>query len=435
MREAFRASIVHCLADAGQVSEKGSDPFVLEYFEDGLLIIEDGVVVETGDASALLPQLDAAVSVTDYTGKIIVPGFIDCHVHFPQLDIIASHGEQLLDWLNRYAYPVEAAFADEAHAREVAGVFLDELLVNGTTTALVFGTVHPHSADAIFEAAKARGMRLIAGKVLMDINCPAELRDDPVSAYADSKTLIERWHGKDRLGYAITPRFALTSSEEQLAAAGRLAAEYPDVWVHTHLAENIAEVEEIAQQFPDSRSYLDVYDRFGLLRERSVFAHCLHMDEIDRQCMAEKGGAVAFCPTSNLFLGSGLFDLHAMRQADVPVGLGSDVGGGTSLSMLKTASEAYKVLHLQDQALPAASALYLATLGAAEALYLDDKIGNFEQGMEADFVVLDPAGTSLSKRRTDISSSIEETLFAITMLGDDRHVAATYVAGAKARIR
>ena len=435
MREAFRASIVHCLADASQLSEKGSDPFVLEYFEDGLLIIEDGVVLEAGDASVLLPQLDAAVSVTDYTGKIIVPGFIDCHVHFPQLDIIASYGEQLLDWLNRYAYPVEAAFADEAHAREVAGVFLDELLVNGTTTALVFGTVHPHSADAIFEAAKARGMRLIAGKVLMDINCPAELRDDPVSAYADSKTLIERWHGKDRLGYAITPRFALTSSEEQLAAAGRLAAEYPDVWVHTHLAENTAEVEEIAQQFPDSRSYLDVYDRFGLLRERSVFAHCLHMDEKDRQCMAEKGGAAAFCPTSNLFLGSGLFDLHAMRQADVPVGLGSDVGGGTSLSMLKTASEAYKVLHLQDQALPAASALYLATLGAAEALYLDDKIGNFEPGMEADFVVLDPAGTSLSKRRTDISSSIEETLFAITMLGDDRHVAATYVAGAKARIR
>ena len=435
MREAFRASIVHCLADASQLSEKGSDPFVLEYFEDGLLIIEDGVVLEAGDASVLLPQLDAAVSVTDYTGKIIVPGFIDCHVHFPQLDIIASYGEQLLDWLNRYAYPVEAAFADEAHAREVAGVFLDELLVNGTTTALVFGTVHQHSADAIFEAAKARGMRLIAGKVLMDINCPAELRDDPVSAYADSKTLIERWHGKDRLGYAITPRFALTSSEEQLAAAGRLAAEYPDVWVHTHLAENTAEVEQIAQQFPDSRSYLDVYDRFGLLRERSVFAHCLHMDEKDRQCMAEKGGAAAFCPTSNLFLGSGLFDLHAMRQANVPVGLGSDVGGGTSLSMLKTASEAYKVLHLQDQALPAASALYLATLGAAKALYLDDKIGNFEQGMEADFVVLDPAGTSLSKRRTDISSSIEETLFAITMLGDDRHIAATYVAGAKARIR
>jgi len=441
MREAFRASIAHCRAhpQRGQTPfrEKGSDPFVfyLEHFEDGLLVVEDGVIVEAGDASALLPQLGEAVSVTDYAGKIIVPGFIDCHVHFPQLDIIASYGEQLLDWLNRYAFPVEAEFSDEAHAHEVAGVFLDELLVNGTTTALVFGTVHPHSADAIFEAAASRGMRLIAGKVLMDSHCPAELQDDPVSAYADSKSLIERWHGKGRLGYAITPRFALTSSEEQLAAAGRLAAEYPDVWMHTHLAENRAEVEVIAQQFPDSRSYLDVYDHYGLLRERSVFAHCLHMDDSDRQCMATKGGAAAFCPTSNLFLGSGLFDLAAMRSANVRVGLGTDVGGGTSLSLLKTASEAYKVLHLQEQALPASDALYLATLGGAEALDLDDKIGNFEHGKEADFVVLDPAGTPLSERRNRLSSSIEETLFAVMMLGDDRHVAATYVAGSKVRIR
>jgi guanine deaminase len=429
MREAFRASIAHCRA------QKGSDPFYLEYFDDGLLIVEDGVVVEAGDAAALLPQLGDAVSITDYSGKIIVPGFIDCHVHFSQLDIIASYGEQLLDWLNRYAFPVEAEFSDEAHAREVAGVFLDELLANGTTTALVFGTVHPHSADAIFEAAETRGMRLIAGKVLMDSHCPVELRDDPVSAYEDSKALIERWHGKGRLGYAITPRFALTSSEEQLAAAGRLAAEYPDVWMHTHLAENTAEVEVIAQQFPNSRSYLDVYDHFGLLRERSVFAHCLHMDDRDRRCMARKGGSAAFCPTSNLFLGSGLFDLEAMWSANVRVGLGTDVGGGTSLSLLKTASEAYKVLHLQEQALPARSALYLATLGAAKALYLDDKIGNFERGKEADFVVLDPAGTPLTDRRCKLSSSIEETLFAITMLGDDRHIAETYVMGSKAKIR
>ena len=428
MRQAYRASVVHCLADPGEEAVATA----LEVFEDGLLIIEDGVVVIAGDAMSLLPDLPDAVPVTDYRGKLIVPGFIDCHVHFPQLDIIASYGEQLLDWLNRYAYPAEAAFADADHAREIAAVFLDELLKNGTTTALVFGTVHPHSADAIFEAAQSRGMRLIAGKVLMDINCPEELQDDPESAYADSKVLIERWHGKDRLGYAITPRFALTSSEEQLAAAGRLASEYPDVWIHTHLAENKAEVAEIAEQFPNSRSYLDVYDHFGLLRERAVFAHCLHMDDEDRQCLSTKGGAAAFCPTSNLFLGSGLFDLRAMRIANVRCGLGSDVGGGTSLSMLKTASEAYKVLHLQDQAMPAASALYLATLGAAEALYLDDKIGNFETGKEADFVVLDPAGTSISKRRTDVASTIEETLFALTMLADDRNIAATYVAGNQA---
>ena len=431
MRQAFRAAVLHCLADPGEES----DASALQFFDDGLLLVEDGRVIDIGDASTLMQQLGDDIAITEFPGKIIVPGFIDCHVHYPQLDIIASYGAQLLDWLNQYAFPVEAMFADEDHAREVAGVFLDELLRNGTTTALVFGTVHAHSADAIFEAAESRGMRLIAGKVLMDKNCPNELQDTPESAYADSKALIERWHGKGRLGYAITPRFALTSSEAQLAAAGRLASEYPDVWIHTHLAENKAEVEEIARQFPDSRSYLDVYDKNGLLRERSVFAHCLHMDDEDRTCMASKGGAAAFCPTSNLFLGSGLFDLRAMRAAGIRVGLGTDIGGGTSLSLLTTASEAYKVLHLQDQALPAPRALYLATLGAAEALYLDDKVGNFEPGKEADFAVLDPAGSSLTERRIRVASSIEESLFAITMLADDRHIAATYVAGKRSLIK
>ena len=263
----------------------------------------------------------------------------------------------------------------------------------------------------------------------MDRNCPEELRDDPESAYTDSKSLIERWHGKGRLGYAITPRFALTSSDAQLEAAGRLADEYPDVWIHTHLAENTDEVEEVAQLFPDSKSYLDVYDRYGLLRERSVFAHCLHMNGDDRRCMAEKGGAAAFCPTSNLFLGSGLFDLQSMRDAQVRCGLGTDIGGGTSLSLLRTAGEAYKVLHLQGQALPATRALYLATLGAAEALYLDDKIGNFEVGKEADFVVLDPSASSITARRNNSASSIEEKLFALMMLADDRNVAATFING------
>ena len=425
MRQAFRASIMHCLADPGA----GSAATACEQFDDGLLIVEDGVVVEVGAAAALMPQLGESADLHDFPDKLIVPGFIDCHVHFPQLDIIASYGEQLLDWLNRYAYPAEAHFVDEDYAREVADVFLDELLRNGTTTALVFGTVHAHSADAIFEAAEKRNMRLIAGKVLMDRNCPEELRDDPDSAYSDSKILIERWHGKGRLGYAITPRFALTSSDAQLEAAGRLAEEYPDVWIHTHLAEHTDEVEEVAQLFPDSKSYLDVYDRYGLLRERSVFAHCLHMSGDDRRCMAEKGGAAAFCPTSNLFLGSGLFDLQSMRDAQVRCGLGTDIGGGTSLSLLRTAGEAYKVLHLQDQALPATRALYLATLGAAEALYLDDKIGNFEAGKEADFVVLDPTASVLTARRSNAASTIEEILFALMMLADDRNVAATFING------
>ena len=429
MRQAFRAPILHCLSDPGEES-LGS---AYEYFDDGLLIIENGSIAELGHAATLLQGLAEDVLLTEFPGKLIVPGFVDCHVHFPQLDIIASYGEQLLDWLQRYAYPVEARFSDPNYAREVATVFVDELLNNGTTTALVFGTVHPHSADAIFEAAEARDMRLIAGKVLMDCNCPDELKDDADSAYIDSKALIEHWHGRGRLGYAITPRFALTSTEEQLAAAGKLAREYPDVWIHTHLAENESEVEQIARQFPSSRSYLDVYDQYGLLRERAVFAHCLHLDDHDRACMADKGGAAAFCPTSNLFLGSGLFDLAAMRAASVRCGLGTDVGGGTSLSLLKTASEAYKVLHLQNHALPATRALYLATLGAAEALYLEDKIGNFLPGKEADFVVLDPDGSRLTARRTAAAETIEEAFFALLTLADDRHVEATFVRGAEQR--
>jgi guanine deaminase len=423
--EAFRAAVLHCLADPGETA----DPAAWEYIEDGLLLVADGRIVALGDAASVPPP--PAATVIDYRGKLVVPGFVDCHVHFPQLDIIGAFGAQLLDWLNRYAYPAEARFADADHAREVAGAFIGELLRNGTTTALVFGTVHPHSADAIFEAAAARNMRLIAGKVLMDSNCPAELRDDPETGYADSKALIERWHGHGRLAYAITPRFALTSSAEQLAAAGRLAREYPDAWVHTHLAENMDEVEAAARRFPDSRSYLDIYDRFGLVRERSVFAHCLHMDDVDRECMARKGGGAAFCPTSNLFLGSGLFDLRAMRAAGVRCGLGTDVGGGTSLSLPRTASEAYKVLHLREQALPAMRALYLATLGAAETLYLDREIGNFEPGKEADFVVLDFAGSSLTARRTAAAATIEEKLFALFTLADDRNIAATYVLGQK----
>ena len=423
--EALRASILHCLADPGE----GSKPSAWEYFEDGLLAVHDGRIVDAGPADAVRARLPADIEVTDYAGKLIVPGFIDCHVHFPQLDIIGSYGAQLLDWLNQYAYPVEAKFADPDHAREVANAFVDELLRNGTTTALVFGTVHAHSADAIFEAAEARSMRLIAGKVLMDSNCPEELRDSPDSGYAESKALIERWHGKGRLGYAITPRFALTSSPEQLAAAGKLADEYPDTWIHTHLAENMDEVEQIARQFPDSRSYLDVYEQFGLVRERAVFAHCLHMNDQDRASMAANRAAAAFCPTSNLFLGSGLFDLTAMREAGVCCGLGTDVGGGTSLSLLRTASEAYKVLHLREHALPATQALYLATLGAAEALRLEDKIGNFEEGKEADFAVLDFEGSNLTARRCAAASTIEEKLFALMTLADDRNVAATYVEG------
>ena len=428
MRTAFRGSVFHCLADPGE----HDDEQAVVWFEDGLLVVEDGMIEVLGEADALMGSLSDDTQVEDYSGKLIVPGLIDCHVHYPQIDVIGSYGEELLDWLNRYAYPGEMRFADEDYAREVAAVFVDELVRNGTTTALVFGTVHAHSADAIFEAAAAKNMRLIAGKVLMDSNCPEALKDSAATGYEHSKQLIERWHGKGRLGYAITPRFALTSSEAQLEAAGRLAAEHPDVWVHTHLAENHDEVEQISRLFPWSSSYLDVYDHFGLVRERSVFAHCLHLQDDECRLLANSGAAAAHCPTSNMFLGSGLFDLRRLHEQQVRVGLGTDVGGGTSLSLLKTMREAYKVLHLQQQPLPPGRALFLATLGAARALYLDDRIGNFAAGKEADFIVLDPRGTSISAHRTALASSLGELLFAFIVLGDDRNVAATYLQGMRA---
>jgi len=425
VRKAFRASILHCLADPGEQADSSA----IEYFSDGLLIVEDGHVVALGGAESMVAGLADDIEVTDYRGKLIVPGFIDCHVHFPQVDIIGSYGEQLMDWLNRYAYPAEEAFTDADHAHVVAGFFADELLRNGTTTALVFPTVHPQSVDAIFGAAEQRRMRMLSGKVLMDQNCPESLRDDPDSAYHESRRLLEKWHGRHRLGYAITPRFAVTSSEAQLRAAGKLAAEFPDVHVHTHLAENHDECAMIARQFPWSRSYLDVYEQLGLVRERSVFAHCLHLDDQDRTLLAERGAAIAFCPTSNLFLGSGLFDLGAARQCDIRTGIATDVGGGTSLSMFRTLSDGYKVLLLQGQKLPAFRALYLATLGAANALYLDDKIGNFVAGKEADFVVIDYAATSITRRRLSYCVDIAERLFALITLADERSIAATYILG------
>jgi guanine deaminase len=431
MQKAFRGSIFHCLADPGPHAEESA----VEHIEDGVLVVADGRVKIVGPAREIMPTLAPGTAVEDYSTKLILPGLIDCHVHSAQVDIIASYGEQLLDWLNRYAYPVEMRFADEEHAREVARFFIDELLRNGTTTAAVFTTVHPQSADALFAAAEARNMRLIAGKVLMDEHCPEELRDDPESAYEDSKALIEKWHGKGRLGYGITPRFALTSSAAQLEAASTLAAEFGDTWVQTHLAENQEEVDEIARKFPWSRSYLDVYEHFGLLRERSVFAHCLHLDETDRKLMASKGAAGAFCPTSNLFLGSGMFNLQSMTDAGVRVGLATDVGAGTSMSMFRTMSEAYKMLHLQGQPLPASRALYLATLGAAEALYLDECIGNFVAGKDADFVVIDTGASHITARRAAAAETLDELLFAMIFLGDDRNIEATYLMGERSSLQ
>ena len=423
--QAFRGSILHCLDDPGNDVASAA----VAFFKDGLLLVENGLISQLGDASALLANLPGDIEVEDYSGKLILPGFVDVHIHFPQTDMIASYGEQLLDWLEKYAFPSERRFEDADHAAEVAEFFLDELLRNGTTTAQVLGTVHPGSVDAIFEAAAARDLRLIAGKVLMDRNCPEDLQDTADTAYRDSKTLIERWHRQGRLLYAITPRFAPTSTEAQLERTSQLAREHVDCFMHTHLAENKAECAWVADLYPGTRSYLDVYDRFGLLRERSVFAHCIHLDRTDRERMAETGAAMAFCPSANLFLGSGLFDIGAAKELGVRVGLGTDVGAGTSFNQLRTLSDAYKATQLNGQKLAPLQALYLATLAGAKALYLDDKIGNFETGKEADFLVIDWQSTPLLGRRVEAAKDLVEKLFALIMLGDDRAIFATHIMG------
>jgi guanine deaminase len=422
---AYRASILHFLSDPGA----RDDPSAAEHFDDGLLVVADGRVLRAGVASDLLPTLPAGAQVTDCRPGLIVPGFVDTHIHYAQTDMIASYGARLLDWLETYTFPAECRFSDAAHASAVCEFFLDELVRNGTTTALVFATVHRQSVDAFFEAARARGMRMIAGKVLMDRNCPGELRDTARDGVRESAELIEKWHGRDRLGYAITPRFAITSTDEQLRLAGDLARANPSVHVHTHVAENVEEVAWARELFPWSRSYLDVYDRFGLLRERSVFAHCIHLDADDRRRMGASGAAAAFCPTSNLFLGSGLFDMGAADRDGIRVGLATDVGGGTSFSMLRTLAEAYKVVQMSGQSLGALRAFYLATLGGARALDLEREIGNFLPGKEADFVVLDFAATPLLARRTALARTLAERLFALMTLGDDRCVRQTYVMG------
>ena len=427
---AFRGEILDFVGDPATLGETA-----WRHFADGVLVVRGGKVAAVGPAAAMLAAIPDGAVVTDYRGKLILPGFVDTHVHYAQTDMIASHGAQLLEWLEKYTFPAEARFADPEHARDVAEFFVAELLRNGTTTAMVFATTHKVSVDAIFEAARARSMRVIAGKVLTDRNVPQAIRDTAESGYDDSRALIAQWHGRERLTYAVTPRFAPTSTERQLDLCGRLLEEHPDVYLQSHVAENLGEVAWVAELYPWSRSYLDVYDHFGLLRERAVYAHCIHLDAADRKRMADTGAAMSFCATSNLFLGSGLFDLGAAHECGVRVGLGTDVGAGTTLSMLRTMEESYKVCQLAGQSLSPMQAFYLATLGGAAALYLEDRIGNFDIGKEADFVVLDPKATPHLARRMERTTTLAERLFAFMIMGDDRAVHATHVLGALAHAR
>jgi guanine deaminase len=399
---------------------------------DGLLVVEDGIILAAGDFAETAPRFPG-LALREYPGKLITPGFVDTHIHYPQTDCIAAFGHQLLDWLDRHILPAELAFADAAHARSTADFFLGELLRNGTTSALVFATLHEASVDALFAAALARDMRIISGKVLMDLG-PEYLRDTPGPDRAESEALIGRWRGRGRLGYAVTPRFALTSSDAQLAMAGELLTAHPDALLHTHLAENPAEIAAVETRFGDCPDYLGVYEKFGLVGPRSIFAHCIHLDGGALARMAQAGAGAALCPTSNLFLGSGLFDLAALDHAGVQVGFGTDIGAGTSFSMLATLGEAYKVCQLRGHALDPFRALHLATAGGAAILGIADRVGALAPGMEADFLVLDPASTPLLARRT-LGRDLADRLFALQILGDDRAIAETYVAGRLAHER
>ena len=413
------------------VDQAAAIPEQVRFIEDGLLITQDGKIQWFGTWQAG-QHLAANLQVEHYPDQLILPGLIDTHIHFPQTEMIGAYGEQLLEWLNTYTFPTEMQFEDKAYADQIAAFFVQELLKNGTTTALVFCTVHPQSVDALFEAAERHHMRIIAGKVLMDRHAPEALCDTPESAYTDSKALIQKWHGKGRNLYAITPRFAPTSTAAQLAQAGQLKAEHPDVYVHTHLSENQNEVAWVKSLFPEQKNYLDVYHHYGLTGSRSVFAHCVHLEEQEWQCLHDTDSAIAFCPSSNLFLGSGLFPLKKTWEKQVKVGLGTDVGAGTAFSQLDTLNQAYKVQQLQGDKLSAFEALYHATLGAAKALDLHEKLGNFNVGKEADFIVCNLKATAVQALRQDRAKNIEDALFALMMMGDDRNIQATYIYGQKA---
>ncbi len=423
-----RGQVLSFTADPGD----GTDPGSHRYFPDGALLVVNGKIAALGPAPAILAT-SAGAPVIEHGRNLLLPGFIDNHIHYAQTDVIAAGGRQLLDWLEDYTFVEEKRFAQATHASQVAEFFLDELARNGTTTATVFCTVHAASVDAFFSAAARRGLCMIAGKVLMDRHAPENLCDSPASADRESRELLERWHGQDRLHYAITPRFAATSSEAQLRVAGTLAGDFPDAYIHSHLAENHDEISWVRSLFPAARSYLDVYDHYGLLRERSIYAHCIHLDADDRRRMRESGATAAFCPTSNLYLGSGLFDLAATDAAGMMFSIATDVGGGSSFSMLRTFDEARKVARLQGQDLSPLRAFYLATLGAARCLRLDDRIGRLELGMEADFIVLDLEATPLIARRTAAARSVSDLLRVFMTLGDDRAIKATYICGREAK--
>jgi guanine deaminase len=426
----LRASLLDFTADPSHATG------AVRWIDDGLVVIDNGRVTACGEYAALAATLAADQRIDDWRGCIVTPGFIDTHLHLPQIDVIASPAAGLLQWLERHTFPAEAAFADAQVCSEAATFFLDELARQGTTSACVFGTVHAQSVQALFEQALARDIRLVAGKCLMDSHAPANLRDTADGGVQSSADLAQHWHGRGRLGYAITPRFAATSSRRQLELAGELARARPDLAIQSHVAENLDEVRWIAELFPEARSYLDVYDRYGLLRDGAVYAHCIHLDAADRQRMAQSRALASVCASSNLFLGSGLFDVDAALDAGMALSLGTDVGGGQSFSMFAAMRSTHEVARMRGQAVSALQLWYWATQGAARALGWSSRVGTLAVGSEADLIVIDPAATPLLARRTALlrhAECVEELLFALLVLGDDRAVCETFIAGRPAK--
>ncbi len=408
----------------------GPERAVRFYRRGAVAVAGNGRIAWRGHA-ARLPERFRPLPADDHGEALVLPGFIDAHIHYPQYRMLAAPGADLLDWLNRFTFPEERRYASAAHAHAAAEAFLDRLVQHGTTAAVVFSTVHRSATETLFAAAERRGQAIVSGKTLMDRNAPPALRDTPESGARDSEALIERWHRRGRLRYAITVRFAVTSTDEQLRAAGALAARHPDCHVHSHLSESEGEIELVRRLFPWAKDYTDVYDRFGLLGPRSLYAHGVHLTERECARLSEAGATVVHCPTSNTFLGSGLFDAAHVGRADRPVriGIATDVGGGTSYSMLHTLGEAYKVAMLRGRTPTAHELFHLATRGNAVNLGLDEDIGTLDPGRWADLVVLDPAATPVLEARHALSANIEDALFALAVLGDDRAVRATYVAG------
>jgi guanine deaminase len=433
-----QSSITPRKAIRGPVLTYSGDPFkdglekTMLYEPDAIVAFGDGYITHFGPADKIKLQLPPDLTIKDY-GKdsLISAGFLDSHVHFPQTPMIAAFGEQLLDWLNKYAFPTERKYADKAFASSVAKVFLDECLKNGITTNCVYGTVFPESVDALFEEAERLGMRMAAGKVLMNRNAPDYLLDTTQSGYDDSKLLINKWHGRNRLMYAITPRFAPTSTADQLEAASELWSEYPDCYMQTHVSENKGEIAWVKELFPERKGYLDVYDHHKLCRPRAIFGHGIYLDDEEMHCLHRSGSAISHCPTSNSFLGSGHFNVHRAMHNDRPirVGLGTDLGGGTSFSILQTLNEAYKAAQFNNNKLTAGHAYYLATRGTAHSMYIEDKVGSIAPGMEADIVVLNMKSTPIIEYRMQFAQDFQEALFIQMIMGDDRAIRATYVAG------